>query len=68
MTSDFGILRADPFVDSNAIVMTALYHEWSREDHVSGFGVVESVARIEFQDFILMGEHIAERLIDACDF
>jgi hypothetical protein len=60
---DPGIFPSDHFIDSNTVVVAAFHHEWPRSNKIRHFGVVESVAKVEFRHFVFESENVAARII-----
>jgi len=59
--TDFGKFVSDSFIGSNAVEVAPLDHERARCNQRRHFGVVEGVAQIELECFILAGPDVAVR-------
>ncbi|MEY5014180.1 MAG: hypothetical protein RIS92_538 [Verrucomicrobiota bacterium] len=58
-TAHFGELVVDPFIESDAVAMSAFYHEWAWGDEGCHFGVVGMTGEVPFPNFVFSDENVA---------
>ena len=57
--TDLGVFVVHPFVETHAVIVSALDHEGARGDEGGHLGIVERSAKVPLPNFILVGVEVA---------